>query len=205
MKRRLLTIAIFLLLGAVVNVVVAWGCILILLPGLHDEYERMLMGEQAARLVEWPFTDGPTPDQCIAFEERRTGWSEKTVDWGPVDDDPGILVSVSVLSAGWPAYSLLGRFLWELDTGRHEYALMVPDWARPSTGRRRLVEYLPLRPMWPGFVMNTVFFATLLWLPFALRRFLRVRRGLCPKCAYPMGESSVCTECGGVLAKRAVA
>ncbi len=36
-----------------------------------------------------------------------------------------------------------------------------------------------------------------------LRRFLRVRRGLCPKCAYPMGESSVCTECGCELAKRA--
>ncbi len=49
--------------------------------------------------------------------------------------------------------------------------------------------------------------ATLLWLlipgPFALRRFLRVRRGLCPKCAYPMGESSVCTECGCGLPKRA--
>ena len=40
--------------------------------------------------------------------------------------------------------------------------------------------------------------------PFVLRRFLRVRRGLCPKCAYPMGESSVCTECGKPLAKRAV-
>ncbi len=39
--------------------------------------------------------------------------------------------------------------------------------------------------------------------PFALRRFLRVRRGLCPKCAYPMGESSVCTECGRALPKRA--
>ncbi len=39
--------------------------------------------------------------------------------------------------------------------------------------------------------------------PFVLRRFLRVRRGLCPKCAYPIGESLVCTECGGALAKRA--
>ena len=36
-----------------------------------------------------------------------------------------------------------------------------------------------------------------------LRRFWRLRRGLCPKCAYPMGESSVCTECGCGLPKRA--
>ncbi len=66
---------------------------------------------------------------------------------------------------------------------------------------------VPIRPVRPGFALNTIFYATLLWLlipgPFALRRFLRVRRGLCPKCAYPMGESSVCTECGGALPKRA--
>ena len=42
-----------------------------------------------------------------------------------------------------------------------------------------------------------------LWLlipgPFALRRFLRTRRGLCPRCAYPVGESAVCSECGREL------
>ena len=65
-----------------------------------------------------------------------------------------------------------------------------------------------LVPIWPGFALNTLFYATLLWLllpgPFALRRFLRVRRGLCPKCAYPMGESAVCTECGRALPRRAM-
>ncbi len=67
---------------------------------------------------------------------------------------------------------------------------------------------VPIRPVWPGFALNTLFYAALLWLlipgPFVLRRFLRVRRGLCPKCAYPMGESAVCTECGRALAKRTV-
>ncbi len=66
---------------------------------------------------------------------------------------------------------------------------------------------LPLRPIWPGFAINTLFYGTLLWLLIyglsVLRRFVRVRRGLCPKCAYPMGESHVCTECGGSLPKRA--
>ncbi len=62
---------------------------------------------------------------------------------------------------------------------------------------------LPFGLIWPGFAVNTFFYAAILWLailgPFALRRFIRVGRGLCPKCAYPMGESSVCTECGAEL------
>ena len=62
------------------------------------------------------------------------------------------------------------------------------------------------RPIWPGIAVNTVFYAAIIWLvilgPFALRRYLRRRRGLCPACAYPMGESDVCTECGKVLPKR---
>ncbi len=65
---------------------------------------------------------------------------------------------------------------------------------------------LPLRPIWPGFALNTLSYAVILWLLagglFALRRFLRVQQGLCPKCAYPMGESAVCTECGRLLPKR---
>jgi hypothetical protein len=68
---------------------------------------------------------------------------------------------------------------------------------------------LPLWPIWSGFLLNTLFYAVALWLlicgPFSLRRLIRVRRGLCPKCTYPMGASDVCTECGKSLPKRAVA
>ncbi len=79
----------------------------------------------------------------------------------------------------------------------------------PAVTRWRGMGYLPLGPIWPGFAVNTLFYAAVLWLlipgPFALRRLIRRQRGLCPKCGYPMGESSVCTECGVELAKRAVA
>ena len=65
---------------------------------------------------------------------------------------------------------------------------------------------VPLGPIWPGFAINTVFYAAVLWLlfaaPFALRRRRRIKRGLCPKCAYPVGTSDTCTECGaGVTPK----
>ena len=66
---------------------------------------------------------------------------------------------------------------------------------------------LPYRPVPIGTAANTLFYAALLWLlipgPFVLRRLVRVRRGLCPKCAYPMSESSVCSECGAELARKA--
>ncbi len=68
---------------------------------------------------------------------------------------------------------------------------------------------MPLRPIWPGFAVNTLFYAATLWLlilgPFALRRLLRRRRGRCPACSYPMGESAVCSECGKALAVRRAA
>jgi hypothetical protein len=67
---------------------------------------------------------------------------------------------------------------------------------------------IPLSPIWPGFAINTVFYAAILWLlvaaPFALRRRFvirgRVRRGQCPACAYPVGTNDVCTECGKPVA-----
>ncbi len=58
----------------------------------------------------------------------------------------------------------------------------------------------PFRPVWLGLAVNTLFYATFLWLlipgPFVLRRFIRVKRGLCPACAYPMGALPVCSACG---------
>ena len=68
---------------------------------------------------------------------------------------------------------------------------------------------MPLRPLWIGFGLNTLFYAAILWLLtvglFALRRLIRGRHGLCPACGYPTGESAVCSECGKALPKRAVA
>ncbi len=76
-------------------------------------------------------------------------------------------------------------------------------------GKQRFPLAFPAHPIWPAFIANTLFYATLLWLVIrasvVLRRLLRLRRDLCPKCAYPMGESEVCTECGKPLSKQAAA
>ena len=109
--------------------------------------------------------------------------------------------------AGLPLRCLVGDRRWEpLGSGGNLYhdrsALGFERVGLISVAR---IEhgFLPLRPLFRAFALNTLLYATLLWLlipgPFALRRFLRMRRGLCPKCAYAIGESSVCTECGEAL------
>ncbi len=78
-----------------------------------------------------------------------------------------------------------------------------------SLERIKLVTYggpyarvLPLRPIWPSFAINIFFYSIMLWLlipgPFALRRLIRQRRGLCPACGYDLrhGEHEACPECG---------
>ncbi len=64
----------------------------------------------------------------------------------------------------------------------------------------------PLVPLPLGFALNTLFYAVLLYLPFAtfitLRRRRRIRRNLCPSCGYslagavPTNNSITCPECG---------
>jgi hypothetical protein len=64
---------------------------------------------------------------------------------------------------------------------------------------------LPLRPIWPGFAINTIFYAALLWVlfygPGKIRRLMRIRRGYCPACGYTIapGVGDKCSECGRVL------
>ncbi len=54
----------------------------------------------------------------------------------------------------------------------------------------------------PRFATNTFFWAAVLWLlipgPFALRRLIRRRRGLCAACGYDLrhAEHEACPECG---------
>jgi hypothetical protein len=71
-----------------------------------------------------------------------------------------------------------------------------------------VVPHLPIRPHWTGFAINTIFYAAVLWVlffaPGSVRRMIRRRHGLCPACAYPVGTSPVCTECGKPVIPKSV-
>jgi hypothetical protein len=104
---------------------------------------------------------------------------------------------------GWPLRTLLSWELRVYDRFTNPEKLREIHSAidlKDTQTRYGLPRRLPLCPIWPGFAINTLFYAGILWMlfaaPFALRRRRRVKRGLCPACAYPVGESDACTECG---------
>jgi hypothetical protein len=148
-KRWLFTILLFLLLGAIVNVAVAWG------------------------IANWV-----CPRHRI---ERHYG--DGTVTVVQVPDD---------IEHGWPLRTLT----CEADTGG--------NWVTVTTVEIGEL-HLPFWPIFPGFLVNTLFYGVILWLlyctPLVLRRHIRLKRGRCPKCGYDLrgaipGAAGGCPECG---------
>ncbi len=232
MKRRLLIIAIFLLLGAVVNVAVAWGCAVWMDPRLPDARERVGAGQGEGYWIIWErHTTGALRVVSRWLDEGAGGGlSQDFIDeparplvpaWASFaspDHEPASLAYHACVATarGWPCLSLAGGlhleiFPFEPTTPQVDtlWAIALDEDRVDDPNKHWDLRLLPFRPLLGGFALNTLFYAVLLWLlisgPFALRRFLRLRRGLCPKCAYPMGESVVCTECGKLRPKHAVA
>ncbi len=206
MKRRLLIIGIFLLLGAVVNVAVAWGCAVWIrapygaTPGtLYEETRR----NPAGGWDIWYLQESRRPGAAFYWSFYELGVELQQ----PANSDP----MPSEIAPAWGSLGAPFESQREFDyRDIHGSGWpMISMWCEYADGRevirglaleRDQTPAMPLDAIWPGFAVNTLFYATILWLlipgPFALQRFLRARRGLCPRCAYPMGESAVCTECG---------
>jgi hypothetical protein len=198
MKRHLLIIACFLLLGAVVNVGVAWGC---------AAGSGWVLGGTSAGASESQWWDQRAPAGFGGqfdggFYTPSLGALNTQFFGGVPETEKGVMPYAALrIRSGIPALGLEGSFWYDKDR-----ALVYADPPLAPQPWLNEARPFPFRPIWPGFVINTLFYADILWLlipgPFALRRFLRLKRGLCLKCAYPMGESSVCSECGRDLPKR---
>ncbi len=220
MKRRLLIVAVFLLAGALVNVVATWMLALrfdrfpgATLPranethggGIHPHdgrawVFRLSAGFGAARLQATSYPNQEPSIQSHAFpQDAVPGWS-----WlarpPTAARDAAPREWLEEHARGWPMLAMLYRGQ-RYAGGSLQLSTVIRVSDFPSRGR---VTLLPTEIIWPGFVVNTVFCAVVLWLlcggPFAIRRYIRFRRGLCPACAYPRGESAVCSECGEALA-----
>jgi hypothetical protein len=85
----------------------------------------------------------------------------------------------------------------------HDPYFTAPTALKPRYDAVLIAQHvLPLRPLLPGFALNTLFYATLLFplfsAPPAIRRHLRRRRNHCPTCNYNLHNlpTPTCPECG---------
>ncbi len=210
MKRWVLAILLFLLLGAVANVAVAWGCVLLANHVWSSEAMADPNPEHATPSAWRRSVPGSWPKAPISertherkwFRVVQQSWHSEDPLWREAYKREGILdyyvlsewrIGVPAKALSYDSHVHLAREGGPLSTTRLlEHAIPAPP------GKQRLA--FPAHPIWPGFAVNTLLYGTLFCvltcLAIAVRRFLRLRRGLCPQCAYPMGESAVCSECG---------
>ncbi len=224
MKRIFLKLVVFLLLGALINVGVAWGCAWWSKPSMYfqealhvDEPDSPLDGFHAGRnwgfgweRVSTSYIGGATGGTTAAkYEALLPDWGRSVLDGSHWSDKEGLRFIHEVRTVegcGLPMLTLWGGVL-DPAGGWHtpfpppgDFAFAIP--LESSTDLRTSEwRWLPLFPMLPGFAINTLFYAALLWLPFAAfvtRRLIRKRRGRCVRCGYDLTgtEHDLCPEYG---------
>lgn len=171
------------------------------------------------------FANGPGGGWALALglrprerrEIRPPHWSR--MDWQTpprANQWPSLRVDDA---RGWPALSLASHVRMEVVVSPTQPIATITTsraWIVDDTQLQQFVldaewttVIVPFRPVFPGFIINTLFYGLFLWLlfaaPFAARRLLRRSRGQCRKCAYPIGVSRVCTECGAAVRPAPVA
>ena len=230
MKRRLTKLVVFLLLGAILNVAVAWGCAI---WSPIADIPSVKASEFTPRDGELPFPQDwlALPDNGnarlvrygsrshgIGFRSINNSWSNAWLGVHKMFPDVALYEHV----AGWPFRSMrcdgYFRFMRYAESYERRNTLTwsggirAPRILSPRSMQQLGVfthpRPLPLRPTWPGFAINTVFYAAILWLltlgPFTARRIIRCKRGLCINCGYDLpgasggggGGGGVCPECG---------
>ncbi len=221
MKRHLFIAAIFLLAGAVVNVAVAWGCAAWSTavdrshPPVTEEFSQLLTRIPTDEAGEmW------VPHDEVGWEARRRtqysglgvrreyNWARRRTVRGEVSRDRRDDMAVWRFRAGFPMLSLHGDSANVQGIKWWRRGVWFKEKRSRVSGQRAFPYAIPFYPIWPGFAVDTLFYAVVVALlclvvrtgyVVVFRYLTRSRRGLCPKCAYPMGESAVCSECGKTL------
>ena len=172
MKRRLFKLVLFILLGAIVNVAVAWGCVLFVEIGwINDSNNIGVTANPPNRyhpFIIWHRVGTTRILYAVenAFDVYEQGhgtefakvpyWSSNDVNRLALDE------RIILEGRGWPCRALLCRFELIEPEGAflpidgilvrsHNYTF--PN--GPETPPPPFV--LPLILIWPGFIINTIF------------------------------------------------
>ena len=127
----------------------------------------------------------------------------------PLEPPEGVLGNAAVEGSGWPVVAMRTRYdefpgPLRGQSIRHvtEGILLTPTAEVRLGDMLYRAKALPRGLVWPGFAINTIFYAAILWLltfgPFIARRYIRHKRGYCIMCGYDLRGTSGggCPECG---------
>src|SRR6266850_536986 len=217
MRRHLATAIIFLGLGAMANVMVAWSCVEFAKRCNFDARVTARMrqeswdasGDHASSITVNSVFIGAGTDLAIIIERVKNSASSRNMF--------GSGTEIHEFRAGWPTRSFVGNDRRAIDP-QSMYGLLtpsrrsmllnrpltltfdIPGITMPASGPLTVKRLLPLDPMPWGFLINSIFFGALIWLGCLVCRLVRgAFRAIhhrCRHCGYPVGVSPVCTECG---------
>jgi hypothetical protein len=227
MKRRLLKLGVFLLLGAIVNVAAAWGCAL----GV-DVYAGV---RQLGSVPGWRVVRDEQPGALHVYVTRfpNNGGNQEPRGTHPSGLQPFWLGQPTPVTLpdgrewhtsriadarGVPLLAMWSEQPRDKPSGDPWDMIDAPVWGGIKTsltpwrmpGGVPVSRILPLRPIWHGFAINSIIYATILWLlciaAGAVRRFVRVRQHRCPACGFIIAPGTcangLCSECGATLPRR---
>ena len=197
-RYRLVTLSLFsLIAGAVITVAVAWCAV----ARANDEgWDEPI---DPTPLFEWWRARSTNDDMqgSLAGEKVGAGLRVRGIHAVALGEDDTVTETETVLeiSAGWPLRCLTGEY-WDY-WGISERSRLVS--AAPSLPLLPSLPtwwFYPLGPKPLAFAVNTLFYATVVFISASsiilTRQRLRTRRGACPHCGYPLATLSRCPECG---------
>jgi hypothetical protein len=196
-KRCVSIVAILLVLGAVINLAVAWACG----QRAADYTKRTTHPLSPAELKWWDerAPEGFPPRPVGVADSYGLGLTQSLLWELEPEASSNLGANVARWRAGWPLRAM-ERSRW-VQPARLIVVERDTAHLRRAWGARRVL--LPTRVLWPGFAVNTAFYALLAGAAvaavIAVRRVMRRKHGLCPGCGYPVGGSPICTECGQAI------
>ncbi len=196
-------ILVFLLIGAILNVAVAWCCVLTI-----SWPARNAVHDPTSEQVHWwkqnaPHGFDPTPGG-VSYPTKAFGSDAAHLSGTSSDEHGGRLHYGWRLRSGVPLRCFEGqRWIDYTNAPANEHRPVTIERGMKVWRRRGNNYDIPVTPIWGGMIGNSLLYAaipfTLLFIPRWYLRRRRLRKRLCPACGYPMGASNRCTECGEPL------
>jgi hypothetical protein len=120
------------------------------------------------------------------------------------NDPVNVFLAYIEMRAGWPMSALRARSVHRgadrtitgVDTPARLAGIAPP---RMLLGDGSAARTLPVSPIWPGLLVNTAIYASLIWLTVfglgVVRRMHRTQRGRCAECGYELAGQETCPRC----------